>query len=77
MIFKKALKRCIEKLDIDDVAICLNETFFEGDVDREKTGYDDNISMFSGNGRTDIKGCAPVSYRLGKRAQDTYFLISS
>ena len=58
--FQKALKRCIEKLDIDDVAICLNETFFEGDVDREKTGYDDNISMFSGNGRTDIKKGVPL-----------------
>ena len=58
--FQKAMQRCIEKLDIDDVAVCLSESFFEGDVDREKSGYDDNISMFSGQGRLDIKKGEPL-----------------
>ena len=58
--FQKAMSRCVEKLDIDDVAVCLSETFFKGDVDLEKSGYDDSMSMFSAYGRSEIKKGEPL-----------------
>lgn len=53
--FREAMARCNAKLDIEDVAVCLSESFFEGDVDREKTGYDENITILSAGGRYETK----------------------
>ena len=53
--FEQSLARCKEVLNIEDIAICLNSTYFEYDPDKEKVGYDDEITMITDKGRESFK----------------------
>ena len=52
--YGKAIARIDELLDIGDLAICLNRSFFEGDPDRERSGFDEEMILYSGEERYDI-----------------------
>jgi len=45
--FRKALAKCKEVLGFGDLAICLNESFFDGEPDKPKEGYDDKMIMIT------------------------------
>lgn len=52
--YEAALSRAKEFLEIEDVAVCLNRTFFDGDPDLKKVGYDDDITIYTDEGSEQI-----------------------
>ena len=48
--YSKALKECTGMLNIGDVAICLNSSFFESDPDTSVTGYDEKMTLYCSEG---------------------------
>lgn len=49
--YKEALVKCADLLKFEELAVCLNASFFEGDPDMQKTGFDDKMVMYSANGK--------------------------
>ncbi|MCR5830518.1 MAG: substrate-binding domain-containing protein [Lachnospiraceae bacterium] len=49
-----ALRRCNEMLELGDLAICLNKSFFEEDPDSEHTGFDDEMFLYYGSDKKQI-----------------------
>ncbi len=52
--YEKALAKCRELLDMPDVAVCLNKSFFEGDPDMNTEGFDDDITVYTIKGEEKI-----------------------
>ena len=50
----KALAKSMEMMKIEDVAICINDSFFTADPDSETIGYDDHMTFYSETGKSDI-----------------------
>lgn len=48
--YTNAMSKIKEYLDIEDFAVCLNSSFFEGDPKLKKVGYDDEISILTDEG---------------------------
>lgn len=52
--FMLAVEKCKELLGIEDVAVCLNRSFFDSDPDTESTGYDEKMILFNREDRLEI-----------------------
>lgn len=52
--YAAALARCLEMVKLSDAAICLNGSFFDGDPDREITGYEETMEFCTPDGTTKI-----------------------
>ncbi len=52
--FMKALANCKERLDISDVAVCLNKSFFDGDPYTDIDRYDEDMILYTDDGKEDI-----------------------
>ena len=49
-----ALARIDELIDIGDVAICLNRSFFDGEPDKEITGFEENMVLYTKDEKYEI-----------------------
>ena len=74
--FMEALAKCREKYEIGEVAVCLNRSYFDGNPDMEKVGYDDEMTLISDQGREDIDHNERL-YPKGWREKSRFFLFSS
>ncbi|MCR5672420.1 MAG: substrate-binding domain-containing protein [Lachnospiraceae bacterium] len=74
--FMENITKCDEKFDIGDVAISLNRSFFDGDPDMKKVGYDTEMTLISDQGREDIDHNERL-YPDGWRQKSNAFLFSS
>ena len=52
--FKKALAECKKLLSTPDIAICINKSFFDGDIDSDKNGFDETMTLYYDDGEEDI-----------------------
>ena len=52
--FMHALTDCKERLKIEDVAVCINKSFFDGDPYTDRDGYDEEMVLYTGDGKEDI-----------------------
>ena len=52
--FMKALANCKERLEISDVAVCLNKSFFDGDPYTDIDRYDEDMILYTDDGKEDI-----------------------
>ena len=52
--YRKALSKAKGFLELEDVAVCLNSSFFEGDPDLKKVGYDEDITICTDDGTEKI-----------------------
>ncbi len=53
--YAQAMEECKEMVKIDDVAVCLNHSFFEGDPDMDVVGFEEDMILFSDGNKTEIK----------------------
>ena len=44
-----ALERIREMIDLGDLAVCLNKSFFDGELDKEQSGFDDEMYLYHGH----------------------------
>lgn len=44
---QQAIYRCCGLLEIDKVSLCLNKSFFAGNLSEERVGYDDEMNMYT------------------------------
>ena len=49
-----AIEKCKEILGVNEIAVCLNRSFFEIHPDTESSGYDDEIIIYSSDGKESI-----------------------
>ncbi|MBR4575430.1 MAG: substrate-binding domain-containing protein [Lachnospiraceae bacterium] len=52
--FMQELEKCKLLLNIEDTAVCLNESFFDTDADESSTGYEDRMIMYNETEKTVI-----------------------
>ncbi len=52
--YAEAVEKCKARLDVEDLAIGLNKSFFEQDPDSEFEGFDDEMYLYHGNEKTGI-----------------------
>ncbi len=52
--YMSALGKSAEMLEIGDVAICLNKSFFDGDPDTERVGYDEKMMLYTSDDKYEI-----------------------
>ncbi len=54
--YKEALDRCVELLDLGEVTIGLNTSFFDGEPDREHEGFDDEMLLYFKGDKRQVSG---------------------
>ena len=64
--YKKALTECRKLLGTPEIAISINRSFFDGDVDSDKSGFDENMILYYVDGEEEIntkKQLYPAKWR--------------
>lgn len=71
-----ALAKCRELLELDEIAVCINGSFFEGKPDMERVGFDDRMKMYSEDGEQEIS-LGEDKYPAKWRDKERVFIFSS
>lgn len=72
--YAMSMEECKKMVKIDDMAICLNHSFFEGDPDRDVVGFEDEMILYYDGKRKDINRNSYV-YPPEWRDKDKVFLF--